>query len=61
MKVNANPRPPQHFLAMGKPPSKILIDFDGGRQKSPGRREILERETRERAWGERVTVHFHPR
>jgi hypothetical protein len=51
MKMNPNPTFPQRFLAMEEPPLKILVDFDGGRRNSLVK-VCLERETRERAWGE---------
>jgi hypothetical protein len=46
--LNPNPRFPHRFLAMEEPPSKILIDFEGGRQKSPSGRASREKNERER-------------
>jgi hypothetical protein len=51
MKVNANPMFPQRFLAMEEPPLKILIDFYGGRRKSPYASVSRERSYRERVCG----------
>jgi hypothetical protein len=43
MNLNPNPKPPWSFCMMEEPSMKILIKFDGGRQKSPGVGGFLER------------------